>query len=284
MRILNLGAGYTASFLADEFGSEHDVVFLTRRPDELRAQGRKTLNLKREIEQDFPEGKFDLILDTVPAVFTGAEKIASWDPPYRQETEEILSRFPRAVTVHISSTSVYPGGGVAADPEDLESYDENTPPDPTSPQGEKRLLLENRLRELYPSLRIARSGGIYGPGRALALRFLEGDFGRTGGENRIVSRIHVLDLVRVCLALAERPGNPDLVNAVDPHPSSNRETFLYLEEILGITIPGEWRKGACRGRFIRSLYASDLLGGGFRFPSYREGFADVLAKRDRGGA
>ena len=69
-----------------------------------------------------------------------------------------------------------------------------------------------------------------------------------------------------------------LVNAVDERPSLNSETYAFIEETLGIEIPGEWRNARPEGRKITSLYAKELLGGSYTFPTYREGFEDCLSR------
>lgn len=159
---------------------------------------------------------------------------------------------------------------------DLPRLDENTPAAPDEERGLRRLRLEERLRAAFPDLIVVRATGIYGPGRCLALRFAEGDFRRAASGNKIVSRIHVHDLCRVILALALHAAPPVLVNAVDRTPTGNAELFAWLEERLRITIPGDWRETALTGRAIASLYMEELLGGRYRFESYREGFEDAL--------
>ncbi len=270
MKILCLGNGFTSGYLARNFSGEHDVAFLTRSPDEARAAGLRLYESASE-RQDF--GLPDMILDTIPALFRNDVPMT---PAHLETTREILASAPNTPIVHISSTSVYPEGGRAAEPHELPSFNENTPAEPSGARGEKRLRWEEHLRSFFPDLRVVRAGGIYGPERSLALRFRAGDFSRTDSGNRVVSRIHVHDLARLCIAAATNPSAPRMLIAVDREPSPNRRTFSFLEDLLGIRIPGNWREGDCLGRSMRSRFAEDLLGGVFRFPDFRVGFRHSL--------
>ena len=291
MNILCLGGSYTGTYLARNFSRENRIFFLSRRAAELDSRGFQTIPA-----ETLRAGRFEfegtpiqpnLIVDCVPATKSGSE--GALDPhPYEEEIKSLIKSFPKLNVVHISSTSVYPSVGVIDEESDAPVFDEDTPVDRTGKRGSARLWLEERLVTLMENTnapRIIRAGGIYGPERSLALSFLRGDFRRASSSNRIVSRIHVHDLCRMVLALGvkEPPeilsdgnGGPILVNGVDGRASSNSETFRYLEELLKIEIPGDWRRAPAEGRRMISKYAKDFPGGVLRFPSYREGFRQIL--------
>ncbi len=302
MKILVLGASFTGEYLADHF-PDHEVWFLSRRSAELSAAGRRVYP-PQSTSPETPAG-FDAILDTVPAVpaaasGSSAEPVAIQEPPYHAEVMQLLAHDPNLPYIHVSSTSVLPGSergavraqsagaGPAGAPRrnaehEPPALDESAPVGPENERGARRLRLEERIRELYPRAGILRSTGIYGPGRSIALQFREGNFRRTASGNIYVSRIHVHDLARLFLAMAERlranPGDAAarLVHAVDERPTANREVFTFLEEELSLAIPGDWRTEPPRGRIIRSRHAAELLGGRYRFPTYVEGFRACLA-------
>lgn len=234
------------------------VSFLSRRPDELVAQGYDLF--------PGPDTPVDLVLDTVPSLEAGQH-------PFRQAVETLNARQGPVPFVHISSTSVYadcPGSAGSPWPE----VNELSPENPSTPSGQKRLELERTLRTWLGPVQVVRSAGLYGRGRALPLHFRAGEFGRLTSGNRIVSRIHVVDLLRLALALAARK-ELAVVNGVDAEASANRDTFLFLEKELGLTLPGDWRSEPLRGRAVRSLHALALIGH-YVFPTFREGFRDAL--------
>ena len=271
MRILVLGGSFTGQTLAREF-PEHEVSFLTRRPDELRSLG-----LRVHDEHAASIG-YDAILDTVPAVPANdnPREPEIQPPPWQKSVEQLLEVRPDTAFVHVSSTSVLPAG----EPDSIVEYDEDTPPAPAAARGERRLRLEEWVQRLVPQAIILRAAGIYGPERCVALQFRAGNFSRTATGNQYVSRIHVYDLVRLFLAqvkLATGSGKRrPLVHGVDRRPSPNREVFEFLEVELGIRIPGDWRTAQAQGRMIRSRYALDLLEGHYQYPDYISGFRACL--------
>lgn len=271
MRIVCLGASFTGRHLAAAFAGRHEVHFLSRNPVQLPQRGLQHLS-----QLDIEAEPVDAILDTVPA--RTQQDGALLDPPYFPEVERILELHPQATYVHVSSTSVYGGGADVQEESAIPDLDEREPPRPSA-RGILRLALEQRVLQLYPQARVLRSSGIYGPGRCLAISFRNGDFRRARAGNRMVSRIHVHDLCRLAMAIAARGQEaPRIINGVDRAPALNAEVFSYLEELLGIRVPGEWRSSPPQGRRIVSLHAEDLLGGEYRYPTYREGFPQCLER------
>lgn len=265
MRVLVCGASYTGKILHHEFPSV-EVRFLTRRPEALVSQALLPFD---------PALSYVSILDTIPAV----EENGRIDLPYRSEIELVLgksSSAQRCRLVHISSTSVY-AEDFHGEEKTLPCFDEFTPARPETVRGERRLALEERIKESFPDAVILRAGGIYGPGRALPLQFLAGQFGRADSGNRMVSRIHVHDLAQ--LALAAATSDIDLINAVDGNSALNSEVFAYLENLLSVKVPGSWATDLPSGRRIISRYADQLIR--FRYPDYRSGFEEILRDADK---
>lgn len=261
--MLCLGSGFTTKYLALHFQTSCRVVFLSRSRERLIAD-----NL-----DPFDEGKQNpvLIVDSIPPD----------DPalPYFEICRRLVSA--GSTYVHISSTSVY--GGAESDSTEIRTLDETTEPEPDGPGGARRLLREQEIQAAYPRSWILRAGGIYGPGRSLVESFQRGDFRRAASGNRIVSRIHVHDLCRLALALIpprSHGGEPipgRVVNAVDLKPSSNSDVFSFLEELLSISIPGDWRNFPPTGRRVESRYALSLIGN-FTYPDFRSGFTAIAGR------
>jgi len=185
LRILVLGASYTGRFLAANF-PEHLVRFASRDSAKLAS-----LNLIADSEDNY-----DLILDTVPAI-KSENGIAL---PYL----DLCRRHPEAILVHISSTSVFAEKFTTAHPADLPVFDETAEASPQTNRGLLRLELEGAIRAHFPEAFVLRAGGIYGPGRCIAIQFQKKDFRRADSGNRVVSRIHVYDLCALALALAKK--------------------------------------------------------------------------------
>lgn len=285
MNILCLGASYTGRFLSVNFSSRHRVRFLTRRRGEQAA----ALSIYS------PGDPVDAILDTVPfAAADGVDRVeADHSPPekglrlmerlgrpYRREVEQILEDNPALPFAHISSTSLFPQGERAAALADLPRFDENSPPNPDSHRGELRLALEEYIRKLYPKALIVRSTAIYGPGRSILEQFQAQNFRRATVGNRVISRIHVYDLCQLILALFQAQPSlaPRLTHAVDEEAAPYSQVFAWLEQELGIRVPHFCYHAPPTGRIIASLYARGLLKG-YQYPTYRQGFADLLRQQ-----
>ena len=274
MTILCLGGSYTARYLARRVATGETVLLASRRAPDLRDQGYAAVS-PHEVATLEPPPR--LVVDTVPAVEVDG-RVA--DPPYLSAVSALLERSPRTLFVHLSSTSVYPSRYQGRRGEDLPTMDEDTPPAPDRPGGERRLALEGRLRRALPQAVVVRAGGIYGPRRSLVDRFVEGRFRAADRRNRMVSRVHVEDLGRLLLALArrERAELPSTINAVDECPSLNAHVYRFMREELGVQVPFDVERLPAEGRRIVSRHLPRLLDE-LRFPSYRQGFRHCMDER-----
>ncbi len=258
MQILCLGTSYTACYGAVNFCKDHNFTFLSRSPGS-----------KQNLNYFSPKAKpaIDCIWDTVPPARSKALTV-----PYAAIVGKLMEQKKDLPYIYVSSTAVFPS--VSEQGGAIKSYDENSSPAPEDERGERRLRMEELITKSYPHARIIRSTGIYGPRRSLLSQFLSGNFARLSLGNRIISRIHVQDLVRLALALSQKKEElPALVCGVDARPAPYSEVFSFLEQELGIPIQGAAAiaKQPIQGRIIRSLYVSELLGA-YDFPTYKEGF------------
>jgi nucleoside-diphosphate-sugar epimerase len=140
---------------------------------------------------------------------------------------------PRRI-VYISTSGVYGdcGGRVVT---------EETPPDPQTPRGKRRLDAENVFlewgREHGTGVVILRVSGIYGPGRLPLQHLAGGQPVLREEEATLTNRIHSDDLARVCVAAAERGEDGDVFNVSDGHPGTLTEYFVKAARILGLPEP-----------------------------------------------
>lgn len=157
-------------------------------------------------------------------------------PPRMESNEESLERYERFLRalprdrldhfLFLSSTSVYGDTGG-------EWVTETTPPDPYSESGRLKIRAEEATEEtLGPTVPVAhaRIGGIYGPGRNTAKRYLSDDYSLVGNGEKFSNRIHRADLVRALLILSQSNISGS-VNLTDRKPVRLRDLveFLYRE-------------------------------------------------------
>jgi nucleoside-diphosphate-sugar epimerase len=176
----------------------------------------------------------------------------------------------------VSSTAVYgdaSGGWV----------DESTPPAPGGFSGrvlvEAEQLLQARFNGTATTATSLRLGGIYGPGRTRLIDQVRGGSAVIPEDVRYTNRIHRDDAAAAIVHLATMPAQPaGIYVGVDNHPADLGTVLRFLAAEMGLPEPpvgdaGPARGGnkRCRNERLRST------GFDFTFPSFREGYRDILA-------
>ncbi|MFC1685051.1 SDR family oxidoreductase [Pseudomonadota bacterium] len=148
---------------------------------------------------------------------------------------ELMSAPPAGI-VYISTSGVY--GDCNGD-----WVDENDEPAPVADRARRRLDAETWLRGYgrnsgVPVI-VLRVGGIYGPGRLPVERLKKGLPVLSLAQSSYTNRIHVDDLVAICVAAVER-GLPDRIyNVCDDAPSTMTDYFFAVADALGLPRPPE---------------------------------------------
>ncbi len=188
---------------------------------------------------------------------------------------------------YLSSTGVYgdrDGGWV----------DETTPPAPGSARTRARLAAERAWAARLPHLPvdIFRVAGIYGPGRSALDEIRGGTARRVIKAGHMFGRIHRDDIAAAVLAAMRqtRPPGPRVLNLADDLPAPRAEVLAEAARLLGQPPPpdipfaealagmspmaaGFWAEN----RRVASAATQSALGLRWRYPTYREGLAAILA-------
>lgn len=176
----------------------------------------------------------------------------------------------------VSSTAVYGDAGG-------DWVDEATPPEPGGFSGqvlvEAEELLRGRLAGTGTSAVSLRLGGIYGPGRTRLIDQVRGGSAIVPRDVRYTNRIHRDDAAAAIVHLATMAAEPaPMYIGVDNDPADLGTVLRFLALELGIGEPPVGDAAPARGGNKRCR--NDLLrstGFGFTFPSFREGYRDILA-------
>ncbi|WP_163165547.1 SDR family oxidoreductase [Arthrobacter sp. Alg241-R88] len=228
-------------------------------------------------------------LPPVPADTTAVVIAVAADSPtqeayrsaYVQGVANVLDALERdGVTpervLFVSSTAVYgdAGGGWV---------DEGTTAVPGGFSGrvllEAEELLQARFAGTGTEAVALRLGGIYGPGRTRLIDQVRSGSAIIPEDLRYTNRIHRDDAAAAIVHLATLPTAPEPVYiGVDDDPADLGAVLRFLAAEMGLVEPPVGIAGPARGGNKRCRNALlHSTGFEFVFPSFREGYRDILA-------
>jgi nucleoside-diphosphate-sugar epimerase len=288
MRVLIIGCGYVGRPLgAALVRAGHEVIGLQRSAadaGEIAALGIRPViaDITRAADLADLPGPFDWAVNCVSSTRGGADV---YRQVYLEGTDHLIARLGHPQLkkyVHLSSTSVY---GQA----DGTVVTEESPTEPASETS--RILVETERRLLaacargFPAV-VLRLSGIYGPDRGfLYQQFLRGEARLNEGGARLINMIHRDDAVAAIIAALERAQPGEVFNVTDDAPVPQRDFFQWLAETLNRPLPpaaaeGENlpRKRGLTNKRVSNARLKMRLGWQPKYPTYREGFAEEMAK------
>ncbi|MES2870282.1 MAG: SDR family oxidoreductase [Pseudomonadota bacterium] len=201
------------------------------------------------------------------AYVDGLKHTLSWLKQHGQQPKRLL---------FVSSSGVYGQS-------DGEWIDETSPAEASSYSG--RIMLEAEHVALHSGIpaSVVRLTGIYGPGREWMLSQVRKGYRVAIDPPLYANRIHVEDCAGLLAFLlkADLLGKPldDRYIGVDDAPVPLAEVVDWLRERLGVT---EWAAEASvrrAGSKRCSNARAKALGWEPRYPSYREGYAEILDRK-----
>jgi len=280
-RILIAGCGYVGSALARELVAESHTVFGLRRHAASLPPGVEAIAADLAVRRSLAELPTELE-SVVYAASPGGRDAALYRTTFVNGLRNLLDALeaqgqrPRRV-IFVSSTGVY---GQSRG----EWVDEGSATEPADESG--RLLLEGEsvLRGgPFPGV-VLRLGGIYGPRRTrLVEQVRQGHAAIARGATRYTNRIHRDDCVGALHHLLRIDDPADVYLGVDHAPEDEAVVLRWLAGALGAPPPRVAARGeetARRRRGNKRCRNDRLVASGyaFRYPTYREGYAALLAE------
>lgn len=181
--------------------------------------------------------------------------------------------------VFVSSTAPY-------EATDGRWVDETTPVAPAHWSGRALVDAEARVLEAAPGAVVLRLGGIYGPGRTrLVDDVVAGRARWSPGPPRYGNRIHRDDAAAAVVHLLRLAAPEGLYLGVDHEPADLRLVLEWLAAALGAPPPrpsdAAVPPSGPRARSNKRCRNERLVASGFRFryPTFREGYAPLVAAR-----
>ena len=278
--VLIVGCGYVGVALGVALAAEGHLVRGMRRNPESLPESIKPLRADihdKDLGNLLPHG-LDFVFYTLSS---GGGGEAGYRAAYAEGPRNLLEALdkkgarPRRI-FFTSSTAVYAqtdGGRV----------DEESPALPAHYSGHILLEGERAFLESGHPATILRLSGIYGPGRTRLI-----DAVRSGeafvheGPPRFTNRIHRDDCAGALVHLMKMDEPDEIYVGVDDEPADRREVLNWLAERLGAPQPREAAGGeapSARAATNKRCSNARLKATGYRFlyPSYREGYAEMIA-------
>lgn len=266
-RTLLVGCGKIGIRLGEKVLASGGEVTAIRRHASGLPSGFRTLAADLEHPLDEPLPEFDSIVITLPPSRADSDR-GSIYPLALPVIADALPTVPSRV-VFVSSTRVFEG---RPGPDPLTETDA---PATTSPGGAALVDGERLARELFDAV-VVRPAGIYGPGRdSLIRRVLAGD---AIDVSRRTNRIHETDVVRLLDALLRAEAPPALVHGVDEEPVALGEVAAFIAAGLNVPVPPAVEPPVGGGTVLDGSLLRGLLGE-LRYPTFREGYAEMIAAR-----
>ena len=276
-RVLIAGCGDVGTALGLALGERgHDVFGARRSAHRLPAPLRPVsldLTDRGAIERSIPD-----VDDVVYAVAAGSRDEGAYRRAYVDGVSALLDVLeeraepPRRV-FFVSSTSVYGERGGAW-------IDETAPLAPRGFAGESLAAGERRMLASPVPATVVRFAGIYGPGRGWMIERARAGASCSGDPPKFTNRIHRDDCAGALAHLIGRDRVDDTYIGVDDAPVEECEVLEWLAARLGAPAPLRvaGAAGAARASGKRCSNAR-LRASGYRlrYPTFREGYAAVLA-------
>jgi nucleoside-diphosphate-sugar epimerase len=268
-----------------------------KRGAKVRALVRRPVTIAEPMHPRLERHRGDLDdLATLPVDAMSGTRLYYFAPPpasgvmdtrMRNLTEAL--RAPPAKTVLVSTTGVYGDCGV-------DWVGESRPPNPESDRARRRLdaeqLLEGYAKRHGMPLAILRVAGIYGPDRLPEKRLREQAPMPAADDCGYTNRIHIEDLVEVCVEVMARPAVTGLFNVSDGSPGTLREYFDLAADALGLprlpvlprdrmeaTLSPQMLSYLTESRRIRNDKLLKTLTISLRYPDLKSGLANVSKSR-----
>ncbi len=279
-RVLIAGCGYVGTVLGAQLARQgHEVFGLRRDPNGLPGAIQPVaadLTCRSSLGS-LPHNVQTLFYMAGAGAHTpGAYHAAYVDGPANllevlRERQQPVGRF-----FFVSSTGVYRQ-------EDGQWVDESSPTSAVHFAGRCLLAGEQRVLEGPFPATVVRFSGIYGPGRCRIIDAVRAGEARRYPGRRYLNHIHRDDAAGVLAHLMGRTGLADRYLATDDEPVERSEALDWVAHRLDLPRPPLDRNTAeAGGRGVNRRYRNRRLretGFSFQFPTYREGYGDLITRR-----
>ena len=294
-KVFIFGCGYLGLHLVDALHAQGFTVgALTKNPstvEQLRGKGFCEVIESRLELDDWHKKITSDYTHVVNCVSSAGNGLSGYRSSYYDGQASIV-RWARSLSIerfiYTSSTSVYSKDNGSWVDEGVDSLGvEWTGSETGAILREAESMIEGK-QSVFKNHYILRLSGIYGPRRHYLLNQLRSGKGIQGSGESYMNMIHVADIVGVVLRLiqSEKPFESGIYNLSDNQPTPKNEVANWLAQEAGLGKPvfnantpterQRVRKTRSKNRRISNEKLKETLNYSFLYPSYREGYADIL--------
>ena len=228
MKLIFFGAGYCSKFIIPKIDEKFEII-CTHNSNLKPESFDNSRKIKRLTFQQFCKRK--------SFYFSGVTHIINSIPPIngRDIVHDLIKttdndHFSNLIWIgYLSATSVY-GDHYG------KWVNETSNLKPSTLRGKRRRYVENLFLNLFKEYNfpchIFRLPGIYGPGRSVFDRLINGNNFIVKKENHYFSRIHVDDIASAVILSMKKKTPGEIFNVSDDYPCSFEEVISYAANLL----------------------------------------------------
>lgn len=181
--------------------------------------------------------------------------------------------------IYFSSSGLY-----GSEPDDETWVDEDTALAIDDPPMKNIATDEEVLAQSTQDIRriILRLAPVYGPGRGVRTNIAAGKYKLLDEGEHVTSRIFIDDLVDIVFAAEDRAPDRSTFLVADDEPTTQLAYATWLSERMGVPLPAKrpqiqagQPRIAHRNRKIRNTRLKEALGISLKYPSFRDGEAQI---------
>jgi len=270
-KLLIFGNGYSTKYLIKKAKNYFNSISVaTRSIPSLKLKNINYINFY-DVKEVSKILENSIIISTVPPNHKNEDPVLK---VYKNYFKRYNSAFG-----YISSTSVYGRGTIF----------EDTKVNPNSKRGMIRVNVEKEWKKYCKSIKIFRSGGIYGINRHPMLSYLKGNIEIAVKPEHYTNRVHVQDLANIILYALSKSVSSEVINVVDPNPSIGFEAIRFVANSLQLRdpIPVHYRKANLSemrksffetSKIVRSSVINKKFKYDFLYPYYAESLLLITRK------
>jgi len=277
--ILQIGLGGLGSLLAQAFSAQGWWVQGARRHPGPHEPEVLAMDAAQPWTLTLPARPTDIVLCLSPGGRTEADYQRAYVAPAQAGLAWCQQWAPQAHVWLISSTSVY-----AQD--QGEWVDETSPAEPQRATARCIRQAEQIWLESPQPATVLRLAGLYGPGREYLLRQAAQPLGIANSEPIYTNRIHVDDvaaaLVHLILRRQRQAPVAGIYNVADQDPAPLQDVLPAIRRALAWPEPQQTARLDRGSKRVSSMALADA-GFQWRYPSWQQGYAAVLAAKRAAG-